>query len=122
MKYLITLALVVSFSGICDAKCRRLGRLFGKRIVKPACTVVSVPACGTFVAEAAPVEVIIVEQTQQQDTPPVPAHSVEAPAAEKQTNFNVPAPPAPAISMEEIIGNATKPSKDNSPIINFKLK
>lgn len=112
MKYVIALVVAISISGVCDAKCRRVGRIFGKRLVKPACTVVSTPACGTFVAEAAPVEVIVVEQAQ----PAMPQ------MPDTSARIDTPTPPAPAVSVEEVIGNISKPASDNSPTINFKLK
>ena len=117
MKYLIALVIAIGISGVCDAKCRRLGRIFGKKLVRPACAVVSTPACGSLVAEAAPVEVVIVEQA-----PLAQQATVEQPSPTISAKKEVPTPPAPAVSAEDIIGGLAKPPKDNSPTINFKLK
>jgi len=129
MRYLLALVLALSICHVSDAKGRRL---FARRAVaKQSCTRICVPACGSYAASAAPVEVIVNEVT----IPAAPAVTTQAPIVEAPAVETVPtvvpqAIPAPVVTepvvekkltLDEILGT-NKPKNDNSPVINFKLK
>ena len=129
--------MLIATSGVSDAKCRLFKNLLGKRAVRQACVTnspnraVSSPACGVFVSDATPVEVVVEERIVVEEKIVEPtAPMVSAPVPTVSEPFSVPKntsvfqePTAPAASVESIIGkDAKQADKDNSPVINFKLK